>query len=286
MTLPEIVLPKIDLPFEMPILLHPSVDHFLIAIPVIVLLLELINLMMKKKAVGGVSFFLLVLTVLLSAGAYLTGLADGKEAFEGLNEVTKTALGEHKLLGTYLMLGSVLVLFLKLLAMTGNKVLKGIYIFILIAFVAVMFKQGTEGGDLVYVHGVNVKKVATLETHIEDLNDSIEDVREDLEAALKKSNDLNVEHNKTCSITAKDASKTEKTTSVVSGKEMPPFTPIKTELENVSEQNVTATVEEATQESEVVAEENASVTHKAFIESNHTMPETNATAEPIRIPTH
>ncbi|MBA1419477.1 MAG: DUF2231 domain-containing protein [Epsilonproteobacteria bacterium] len=175
MTLPEIVLPKIVLPFDVPVLLHPVVDHFLIALPVVILLLELMNLMMKKKAVGGVSFFLLVLTVLAATAAYFTGLADGKEAYPALADAAKTALAEHKLLGTYILLGSGVVLFFKLLAMTGNKALKALYILVLIAFVIALFKQGKEGGELVYEHGLNVEQVKTLDDEIFDLKDALED---------------------------------------------------------------------------------------------------------------
>ena len=178
MTLPEIVLPKIALPFDIPVLLHPLTVHFLIAIPVVILLLELMNLVMKKKAVGGVSFFLIILTVLAAVGAYFTGLADGKEAFPTLTEAAKTALSEHKLLGTYLLLGSAAILLLKLLAMTGNKFLKALYILALIAFVIVMFKQGKEGGDLVYNHGLNVQQVKTLDDKIFDLEEALEEAKE------------------------------------------------------------------------------------------------------------
>ena len=178
MTLPEIVLPKIELPFDIAVLLHPSVVHFLVALPVVILLLEIMNLLLKKKAVGGVSFFLLLLTLLAAVGAYFTGLVDGKEAYPALNEVAKAALAEHKLLGTYLMLGTGVLLFLKLLAMTGNKVLKALYIFALIAFVVVMFKQGKEGGELVYKYGLNVQAVQALDDKIFDLEEALEDLKQ------------------------------------------------------------------------------------------------------------
>ena len=177
MTLPEIVLPKIALPFDIPVLLHPLTVHFLIAIPVVILLLELMNLVMKKKAVGGVSFFLIILTVIAAVGAYFTGLADGKEAFPTLTEAAKTALSEHKLLGTYLLLGSAGILLLKLLAMTGNKFLKALYILALIAFVIVMFNQGKDGGNLVYNHGLNVQAVKTLDDKVFDLEEALEDAK-------------------------------------------------------------------------------------------------------------
>jgi uncharacterized membrane protein len=181
MTLPEIILPKITLPFEVPVLLHPLTVHFLVAIPVVILLLEVMNLLMKKKAVGGVSFFLIVLTVLASAAAYITGLADGKEAFETLGDAAKSALSEHKLLGTYLLLASGVLLLLKLLAMTGNKFLKALYILSLIAFVVVIFKQGKEGGDLVYKHGLNVQQVKVLDDRVFDLEEELEEAKASLE---------------------------------------------------------------------------------------------------------
>lgn len=178
MTLPEIVLPKVTLPFDIAVLLHPSVVHFLIAIPVVILLLELMNLIMKKKAVGGVSYFLLLLVSLAAVGAYFTGLTDGKEAYPALTEAAKTELAEHKLLGIYLMLASFVLVFLKLLAMTGNKILKALYIFALIGFVVVMFNQGKEGGELVYEHGLNVQAVKTLDDKIFDLEEALEEANE------------------------------------------------------------------------------------------------------------
>ncbi len=193
MTLPEIVLPKIDLPFNIPVLLHPAIDHFLIALPVVILLLEITNLMMKKKAVGGVSFFLLILTVLLSIGAYLSGLVDGKEAYPLLTESAKVALSEHKLLGIYLMLGSVVVLVLKLFAMTGNGILKALYIFTLMAFVVMMLNQGKEGGELVYKHGINVAQVQVEKEKTKQLNNLLEDEIQKVNLVQKEFNAVQLE---------------------------------------------------------------------------------------------
>jgi uncharacterized membrane protein len=176
---PEIVLPKIVLPFDVPVLLHPIAVHFLIVLPIVVLLLELTNLLMKKKAVGGVSFFLILLIMVAAVAAYMTGLTDGKEAYETLSEAAKSDLAEHKLLGTYILLGSAIIFVFKLLAMSGNKILKGLYIVILIGFVATLFEQGEEGGELVYEHGVNVEKVKTLNSQISDLKDTLENMKEE-----------------------------------------------------------------------------------------------------------
>lgn len=183
MELPAITLPKVELPFDIPVLLHPAVDHFIIALPVVILLLELMNLMMKKKAVGGVSFFLIVLTVIASVGAYFTGLVDGKEAYPALSEAAKAALTEHKLLGTYLMLASGVVLFFKLLSMiTGKRIIRVLYILILIAFVAGIFEQGEEGGELVYKYGMNVEQVKVLDDELFDLKEELEEATAKKEA--------------------------------------------------------------------------------------------------------
>jgi len=177
MTLPAITLPKVELPFDIPVLLHPQVDHFIIALPVVILLLELMNLIMKKKAVSGVSFFLIVLTVIASVGAYFTGLVDGKEAGTALSEAAKAALSEHKLLGTYLMFASGVVLLFKLLSMiTGKRIIRVLYILILIAFVAGIFEQGEEGGELVYKYGMNVEQVKVLDDELFDLKEELEEL--------------------------------------------------------------------------------------------------------------
>ena len=176
MQLPEITLPKIELPFDIPVLLHPAVDHFAIALPVVILLLELINLVMRKRAISGTSFFLILLTVLAAVGAYLTGLVDGKEAYPALNEAAKEALGEHKLLGTYLMLASGVVLLFKLFSMlTDKSIIRAMYILILIVFVAGIFEQGKEGGELVYKHGMNVEQVKVLDDELFDLKEELEE---------------------------------------------------------------------------------------------------------------
>ena len=182
MTLPAITLPKVELPFNIDVLLHPAVVHFMIALPVVVLLLELINLIMKKKAIGGISFLLIFLTIFMAVGAYLTGLVDGKEAYPALGEAAKTALSDHKLLGTYLLIASVVVLVFKFLsAVTGNGIMKSLYLLMLIVFVAGIFKQGQEGGALVYTYGMNVEQVKTLDDELFDVKEELEELAAEVE---------------------------------------------------------------------------------------------------------
>ncbi|GIT98344.1 DUF2231 domain-containing protein [Sulfurovum sp. TSL1] len=182
MQLPAISLPKIELPFDIPVLWHPVVDHFIIALPVVILLLELVNLVMRKKAISGMSFFLILFTVLAAVSAYFTGLVDGSEAYPTLNDAAKEALAAHKNLGTYLMLTSWLVLLFKLLSMlTDKSIIRVIYILILIAFVAGIFEQGDEGGELVYKHGLNVEQVKVLDDELFDAQEELDETKEELE---------------------------------------------------------------------------------------------------------
>jgi len=101
MNLPVIDIP-VKLPFDVPLLVHPIFVHFVVAIPIIVLLIELINLKAKRPAVSVTSLFLLTLAVIVYAGAFFTGKADGSHAFSLLTPEAKDELKFHKLLGTYL----------------------------------------------------------------------------------------------------------------------------------------------------------------------------------------
>jgi len=178
MKLPDIKLPAIDLPFDIPTLLHPAVVHFVVAIPVVILLLELYNVFVRRKSLGAFSFILLIITVVMLAVAVLTGTTDGKETFQLLSPEGQAELKEHKLLGIYVLLASVGVLFLRLLAMTGKGFFKFLFLVGLIGFIALTLKQGKEGGELVYEHGANVERVSTLKDDITDLNEELEEAKE------------------------------------------------------------------------------------------------------------
>ena len=183
MKLPAITLPKIDVPFDIPVLLHPSVEHFAIALPVVILLLEFYNLFTRKKSVGGFSFILILLTVIIFAAAYLSGLVDGKETYDLLSAEGQVELKEHKLLGTYLLLASVALLFFKLLAMTGKSFFKFLFFVVLIGFTIVTLQQGKEGGELTYKYGANVERIKTLDDALFDTKEALEEAQEELNAS-------------------------------------------------------------------------------------------------------
>lgn len=182
MTLPKLPfeMPPIELPFEVALLSHPPVVHFVIALPIVILLIELVNLVLKNRTLSITSLLLLLLTSAVAVAAYLTGGIDGKEAFPLLTEDGQAELKAHKLLGTYLMLMSGVVVVFKVLSMLiGRVTMKILYLVMLILFIAGLVWQGEEGGELVYEHGANVERVKALDDELFDLKEELEELKEE-----------------------------------------------------------------------------------------------------------
>ena len=178
--LPAIDIP-ITLPFELPVLLHPPLVHFAIVLPVVILLLELVNLFMRKRAVSVVSLSLLTLLVIVLFGAFFTGKVDGSEAFDVMTGDAKELLKEHKILGTYLAYASLVLLFLKFLNVTKSGTLKLLYMLALMGFVFATLHQGKEGGELVFKHGTNVEALADMDDKAFDLQEELDELTEELD---------------------------------------------------------------------------------------------------------
>ena len=187
MNLPAIDIP-FTLPFEVPVLLHPPLVHFAIVLPVVLLLLEIVNSVMKKRAISVVSLFLLLVLSVVLFGAFFTGKVDGSEAFSSMSGDAKAILKEHKLLGTYLAYGSLALLLLKFLNLTKKASLRIVYLLALVGFVAATLHQGKEGGELVFVHGTNIEAVADLKDELADATEGDED-DEDSAKATESSED-------------------------------------------------------------------------------------------------
>ncbi|WP_456404276.1 DUF2231 domain-containing protein [Hydrogenimonas sp.] len=183
MNLPAIDIP-LKLPFDVPLMVHPIFVHFVVAIPVIVLLIELINLKAKKPAVSVTSLFLLTLAIVVYAGAFFTGKADGSHAFSLLTPEAKEELKFHKLLGTYLVYGIAVVFLFKGAAMAIRRPwARNTFLVVLLLFIGALLKQGKDGGELVYEYGVNVEPVMRLQDRLDDMEFDMEDLKEELQKA-------------------------------------------------------------------------------------------------------
>jgi len=183
MTLPSISIPTIPLPVDVSPLWHPSLVHFVVAIPLVIILLEIINLFFNKRALSLFSLFLISLVALFMVASYFTGVVDAKETYPLLSPEGQVALKEHKLLGAYLVYGALAMVLLKLLFMAFAKVVGRIFfILIFLGFSAGILIQGKEGGKLVYTHGANNKVVSKLLEAKEELQEDLNDLQDEYDA--------------------------------------------------------------------------------------------------------
>lgn len=175
-------LDTIKLPFELPILIHPITVHFAIALPIIILLLEITNLFIKRPYLNVISSTFLFLVILIFTAAFFTGKADGSHAFSLLSTEGQEELKVHKTLGMYLVYLTVFVFIVKILSIFIKKDwMKGIYFLFLIAFIGLTLKQGKDGGELVYEYGANVEMVSKMDDKIMELEDQLDSCKSELE---------------------------------------------------------------------------------------------------------
>ncbi|MCJ7766545.1 MAG: hypothetical protein MUP09_11465 [Thiovulaceae bacterium] len=179
MNLPAITIP-VQIPDAFPLLLHPVAVHFAVVLPLIILILELTNLITKRKALSISVYILFVLLVAVFVAAYATGLTDSKEAAPLLSEEALGALKAHKLLGTYLVYLALLPLLLKVLSLFVKKGWsRALYSLGLVTLIALTFFQAKKGGDLVFSYGANVSSQQLLQERVEALEEQIEVLKRD-----------------------------------------------------------------------------------------------------------
>jgi len=208
--LPAISIPEIPLPLEISELIHPAIVHFVIAIPVVILLLEIYNLVAKRRSISAFSLFLLIIVAVAMFGAYLTGSVDGKATWDILSSDGQADLKAHKLLGTYLVYSSLILLILKLLAMAIRKTVGRVFFILLLGgFIVVTLYQGKEGGELVYKYGANSERVVDMQSNAEDAIEELEEADEKLSELQTKYDEL-VASNKKEEIVKEEAPEADK----------------------------------------------------------------------------
>jgi uncharacterized membrane protein len=166
MSLPELNVPILPIPVGIPEMFHPFAVHFAIAIPVLIILMELVNLLVKKRTIGVLSFvFMLLLTAILYI-VFLSGLIDAEKAGKAVSAGSEagSVFDSHKTAGIYLFYGSAILLFVKLLSVTIRKTpLKILFLLFLIFFCGMSIVTAGKGQKLVYEYGVNTAGGVTTE---------------------------------------------------------------------------------------------------------------------------
>jgi uncharacterized membrane protein len=187
MNLPPINLPKIPIPFEVPQMMHPCIIHFAIALPVVILFLEIINLIVKKRTIGVLSFLLALLASTAAIAAYMTGNVDANLA--NMDTVIQT----HKNLGAYVVVLSMVVVAFKLFSvMIRTGIVKAIYMMILMVYVGFVANEAMSGKELVYKDGVNISNITKLKTLNKNLNVEINGLKVVNKQKVQQMQDLNM----------------------------------------------------------------------------------------------
>ncbi len=194
MELPQITIPQVVIDMipmdQVPAIVHPPLVHFAIVLPVMIVLLELVNIIVKSGAtpeepkgrgVSTLSFLLILAMVVIFVAAFVSGSVDGKAAWDGLGAEGQAELKEHKLIGTYLVYGSLVLFVFKLISFAGTKS-RVFFLLLAVAFTAGTLKQGKDGGELVYVYGANIAKVEVLDGKVSDLEDKLDTCKSGAEA--------------------------------------------------------------------------------------------------------
>jgi uncharacterized membrane protein len=163
MNLPSIDLSQLPIPLEMvPDMVHPYIVHLALALPLVILFLEIINLFVKKRTVGVLAFVLSLIAAGAMILAYITGVVDAS-----LAKSMETVIETHKALGSYLVILSLVVVLFKLFSvMIRTGIVKAIYLIILIIFVGMLTKEAKSGKALVYENGININKVSELQSKV------------------------------------------------------------------------------------------------------------------------
>ena len=191
MRLPDMTIPHIPLPIEIAAHIHPSVVHFAIVIPVIILLLEVYNVAAKRPSISLFSFFLLLVLVFVLASSYLTGEVDGKNAIKFFSDDATRDLKEHTQIGIFLLYSSLVLLVFKIFFMSIRKTWGRIlFILMLSVFVLGILYQAKQGGTLVYKYGANVETVRTLRNSSSEITADNKKMLEDLKVLQKENTQL------------------------------------------------------------------------------------------------
>lgn len=184
MNLPTLPLP-IPVSELVPVLAHPAAVHFAVVLPLVILILELINLITKRKSLTITVYVLFVMLAGVFLAAYATGVTDGKEGGLLLSEDGLAHLKEHKNIGIYLLYLTALPILLKLLTLAVKKPwAKVVYLLSFVAIIALTVYQAKEGGELVYKYGLNVEAKVALEDTVEELQDEMDELKESYEEQI------------------------------------------------------------------------------------------------------
>ena len=139
-------------------MLHPSLAHFAMVLPIISLIFGILYLIKPSELMSKISTRFMVFSAVFLILAFFTGKEDGSEAYILLTSEGKATLLEHKDLGLYLAIAMSIAAIVKFFGCFKNVFKAEIFSILLLGMItAGILYQGKIGGELTYTHGANVE---------------------------------------------------------------------------------------------------------------------------------
>ena len=140
------------------ILFHPPLVHFAIVLPLMALFFQITYSVSNNYIYSQWSARILVVSALVMVAAWYTGGLQGADVYPFLSEEGQTTLKQHKNIGLYLMIATIVLAVLKFVACKArNVVLETIVLIGLLSISSALAYQGLIGGDVVYKYGGGVE---------------------------------------------------------------------------------------------------------------------------------
>jgi len=140
------------------LLLHPPLVHFAIVLPLVALFFQIAYSVSNNYLYSQWASRILVVAAVFMLAAWYTGGAEGQDVYPFLSEEGQATLKQHKNIGFYLMLGTIILAVIKFVACKArNVVLETIVLIGLLAASSALAYQGLIGGDVVYKYGGGVE---------------------------------------------------------------------------------------------------------------------------------
>ena len=166
-------------------MLHPATVHFAMILPLVASLLGIYHLIKQEKITSNLSLVSLISATTAIVVVWATGNQAGTEIYNFLSTHGQEELKEHKVLGFYIMIASIVILVINLLSrFIDNRKVEILSIIGIFLLSVTIFLQGKHGGEIVYKYGqpFQVSSINDTITELKGTLEESEDTQEKLEA--------------------------------------------------------------------------------------------------------